>query len=584
MDTSTASGIALVVHNPVGADREDTVKASVYMGKNVNYIKVYDASGNEVPSRIIGKDGTIVDIIFRASVPSMGYKVYDVRSASAPSSLITLPEGDYNKAYILAFSLSGDKRVNFGVGSSKETVVIADAFKNVASWEMYSAPTTKATDSYIKEHDIAFMATHHHENGEDATASSMYMFKYELDIPAGANTITLPIDNNIVVAAVSVKNEEYETAVASELYDSKPVSEESISEATLPDAFYLTFDDENTFATNVNAGLSNGGVGMQSGSTWSANVTSDYAHSGNNYFMLKFNMANANKHYVYSAIYKNVNIPVNRGTYLEYWLYTGTEDAKYVNIELTFATGTLRDGSYYDTNGIKMHPASHAKAVETFGEWTKYRCQLTPSTTITAIGLALDTGSAEHGYGEENFACIDDIYIGTSSEDGMTALSTPLVTNIRIAEGVNTTSYPEYGVKKFQYAIADAKDTVLDTSATEEDMTNASKAILSAYENISYVPPVEISVNEIDAPGTVYACEAFAAVFKTNTNTEKLTVTDKDGKEYKLISASFTDIGDERVWTISMKLNKKSNLDLIFTASDAADTSNDFITNEITVG
>ncbi|MBR3967154.1 MAG: alpha-mannosidase [Clostridia bacterium] len=496
---------------------------------------------------------------------------------------ITLPEGDYNKAYILAFSLSGDRRANFGIGDQNNTVIIADAFKNVASWEMYTSPTKKTTDSYIKEQDIGFMATHHHENGEDMATASMYMFKYELDIPAGAESITLPADNNVVVAAVSVAKSPYEAAVATKLYDSKPVSEDSITDISLPDAFYLTFDDENMFDTNVNQGLANGGIGMQSGSTWSAKVTNEYANSGNRSFMLKFNMANDKKHYAYSAIYRNVNIPVNRGTYLEYWLYTGTEDAKYVNIELTFNTGmTLRDGAYYDMNGIKMHPASHAAAVEKIGEWTKYRCQLTPGTIITAIGLGLDTGSATHGFGEENFACVDDIYIGTS-EEGKTSPSTPLVTNIRIAEGINTSSYPEYGTKKFKQSIAEAKNTVLNATSDENDITNASKEMLTAYKNINYVPPVEIYVNEADTPSIVYAREAFSVIIKTNTNAEKITVSDKSGKEYKNISASYVDIEDERVWTVVLRANKKGTSNLVFTASDMANTANDYITKSLTV-
>ena len=507
----------------------------------------------------------------------------------AKGQTIDLPSGDYNKLYFLAFSLSGDRAVDFTVGDTVNTLMIADTFKKIGSWEIYNSPTTKCINSYTKNQNVGFMSTHYHTVGEDSVINPMYMFMYELDIPSGASTVTLPTNKNVIITAMSVQNKQYETSIATKLYDRSSVSDVDVTDADdIPDVFYLTFDDENQFEADKNRYLSNGGCGMGSG-TVSTGVTSEYAHSGNKSFMMKFTLpSDTGKFYSYSSIYRNVNIPVKRGMYLEYWLYTGTEDAKYVNIELTFKSGTLRDGSYYDQNGVKMHPAYHAKAVETLGEWTKFRCELTPDTVITDIGFGLDTGStSSHGSGTENFVCIDDIYIG-ASDDGKESISTPLVTTIKIAEGLNTSSYTDYRVKKFNEAIKNAKTVALNENSVAEDIANAQTAVINAYKTIGDEPPIEITINSAEAPKSVNKSEAFVATIKTNTNTEKITVKDSSGKTLTPIAISYSDdiftvLGDERVWTVTLKLRKSGNKELTFIASDKSAASTDAIKFNIEV-
>ena len=83
MDTSFATGTPVIIHNPVGAARHDTVTVTVDMGKTVSGVRVYDANGSETPSQLISTDGNKATVVFRADVPSMGYKAYDIREASA---------------------------------------------------------------------------------------------------------------------------------------------------------------------------------------------------------------------------------------------------------------------------------------------------------------------------------------------------------------------------------------------------------------------------------------------------------------------------------------------------------------------
>nr|WP_317412962.1 glycoside hydrolase family 38 C-terminal domain-containing protein [uncultured Solibaculum sp.] len=89
MDTSVAQGTALVVNNPVAVDRNDLVEATVTMDSDCEAVRVFDDEGNEVASQILSKDGNVFDIVFKADVPSMGYRVFDVRPADSACDIDT---------------------------------------------------------------------------------------------------------------------------------------------------------------------------------------------------------------------------------------------------------------------------------------------------------------------------------------------------------------------------------------------------------------------------------------------------------------------------------------------------------------
>lgn len=112
LDTSFVQGTAVVVNNPVAADRTDAVHARVRMGENSPYVQVFDHHGNEVPSQVVQKRGKQFDLVFLAHVPSLGYTVYDVRPSgvkcSLPSSLKVTEHSLENEKYKLLFNKNGD--------------------------------------------------------------------------------------------------------------------------------------------------------------------------------------------------------------------------------------------------------------------------------------------------------------------------------------------------------------------------------------------------------------------------------------------------------------------------------------------
>jgi len=79
---------------------------------------------------------------------------------------------------------------------------------------------TGLVPGYIKRAPLAWYASHHHiADGSSVAYSFSYLFAYELDIPPGASTLTLPNNNNIRIMAVTVAEVSGKAAPAAPLYD-----------------------------------------------------------------------------------------------------------------------------------------------------------------------------------------------------------------------------------------------------------------------------------------------------------------------------------------------------------------------------
>jgi alpha-mannosidase len=86
LDTS-ASGVPVVVYNPLSFDREDVVEAEVNLGQGAEYVRVFSPEGREVPAQVLEKNGNKTKIAFLARVPATGFSVFDVRPSSEPGNL-----------------------------------------------------------------------------------------------------------------------------------------------------------------------------------------------------------------------------------------------------------------------------------------------------------------------------------------------------------------------------------------------------------------------------------------------------------------------------------------------------------------
>ncbi len=81
LDTRT-QGIPVVVYNPLSIARQDLVEAAVVFPDGVpKAVRVYGPDGQETPAQ--WEDSKV---LFLASIPSVGYAVFDVRAAAQPTA------------------------------------------------------------------------------------------------------------------------------------------------------------------------------------------------------------------------------------------------------------------------------------------------------------------------------------------------------------------------------------------------------------------------------------------------------------------------------------------------------------------
>ena len=114
LDTK-ASGVPLVVYNPLAFGRRDPVEAVVRFGRIAPAaVRVVDlATGRNVPAQVLSATGTTAKVLFIAELPAVGFKVFDVRpgTGTAPrpaSALKVTPASLENGRYAVRLNADGN--------------------------------------------------------------------------------------------------------------------------------------------------------------------------------------------------------------------------------------------------------------------------------------------------------------------------------------------------------------------------------------------------------------------------------------------------------------------------------------------
>lgn len=117
---------------------------------------------------------------------------------------IALPQGNYNKLYLLAASTQHDVLAAFTVDGKEQEVIVPYYSGFVGQWGH-----TGHTEAFLKPADVAFVGTHRHNlvQNKDLPYEFTYMFCIGLDIPTGAKQLVLPDNPRVVVFAATVADD-----------------------------------------------------------------------------------------------------------------------------------------------------------------------------------------------------------------------------------------------------------------------------------------------------------------------------------------------------------------------------------------
>jgi alpha-mannosidase len=259
--TESVASQAVSLKYDLAASSEDDTKS----------VGGFDALGNALPAEMLPPELTLDGVRFQLAPAGTGKP----NAVVARGQIIDLPAGDFNKVYLLAASAAGDQKAIFQVGSHPVELTVQDwggfigqwdtrlwkaapdtitiggpgllggniperqvplrkdwaVSANHATWDLknpgspnwsprYPEDFLGLQPGYIKPATVAWYASHHHTpSGLNQPYAYSYLFGYALDLPAHARTLTLPVNDNVRILAVSVAREEPGVTPAQPLYD-----------------------------------------------------------------------------------------------------------------------------------------------------------------------------------------------------------------------------------------------------------------------------------------------------------------------------------------------------------------------------
>jgi alpha-mannosidase len=204
-----------------------------------------DGKGDALPAEMLPGKIDFNDVTFQLAAAKTGTP----NAVVAKGQTIHLPEGNYNRVYVLATAVGGDQEATFKVGDQANTLKVEDWGGFIGQWDdrqwqsktvsvpaRQGRPARTQVDDYavmtgiqpgfIKRASLAWYSDHHHDAaGKNVPYSYSYLFAYALDLPHGAKTLTLPDNDKVRVLAVSVANENPQATPAEPLYDTLGRSE-----------------------------------------------------------------------------------------------------------------------------------------------------------------------------------------------------------------------------------------------------------------------------------------------------------------------------------------------------------------------
>jgi alpha-mannosidase len=212
----------------------------------------FDGQGNALPAEMLPEHIAYGGVEFKLAAAKTGTP----DAVAAKGQTVELPDGHFNRVYILAAAADQDQTAAFQVGSETANLTIEDCVGFIGQWDTRIFKRTDTRDwaisahhavwppadlqererriptprypedyvglepGYVKAAGLAWFASHHHTaDGLNEPYEYSYLFAYAVDLPRNARTLTLPENDKIRVLAVSVADENPALRPAAPLYD-----------------------------------------------------------------------------------------------------------------------------------------------------------------------------------------------------------------------------------------------------------------------------------------------------------------------------------------------------------------------------
>lgn len=183
----------------------------------------FDGRGRSLAGELLPASFESAGVPFRTGPQGPGEKNLLVPRGET----LTLPEGGFDRLYLVAAAVGGDRAARFAVDGVPLTLLVPDWAEPVGQWNSRLVGGTRVDDpdgiapGYEKETPLARVLTHRHgARGENEPYVLSHLFRLRIDLPKGVRAVTLPDDGRLrILAATAVRNPNDDVVLAQRLLD-----------------------------------------------------------------------------------------------------------------------------------------------------------------------------------------------------------------------------------------------------------------------------------------------------------------------------------------------------------------------------
>ena len=188
----------------------------------------FDGKGDSLPGELLPRTIVSDNVMFKLAPAGS-------QDAVIPNGqTLNLPAGKSRRVYLLAASTDNDTVARFTVGQQRRQLTIQAWNGYIGQWDtrLWAGVVPELTydwhnnlaglvPGYIKRDPVAWYADHRRlADGSNDIYAFAYLFRYAIDVPDGANTLTLPTNDKVrILAATVARNPNDDLTPAQPLYD-----------------------------------------------------------------------------------------------------------------------------------------------------------------------------------------------------------------------------------------------------------------------------------------------------------------------------------------------------------------------------
>ncbi|MGD1147990.1 MAG: glycoside hydrolase family 38 C-terminal domain-containing protein [Thermoanaerobaculaceae bacterium] len=179
----------------------------------------FDGQGHTIAGELLPATVVSADIPFRTGSQAPG----QANVLVCRGQTLALPAGNFNRLYLLAAAVGGDRTATFTIDGTATSLLVPDWAEPVGQWnsrvvagEVVQDPA-RIAPAYAKNVPVAWVGTHRHDaRGANEAYVFTHLFRLRLDLAKGARTLTLPDDEHIRILAITAARNDSDAVVAAQ--------------------------------------------------------------------------------------------------------------------------------------------------------------------------------------------------------------------------------------------------------------------------------------------------------------------------------------------------------------------------------